>query len=383
VQTGFTALAADHYRAVAGKKIGILANPTTVTADLDHEVDVMRDSPDVDLVAVFGPEHGFRGTTQAGYAEDFYVDERTGLPVYDLYGKDVDGTADVLKQSGIEVMLFDIQDVGARFYTYIWSMYTAMQAAARLGVSFVVLDRPNPISGLRAEGPVFKPGFESGVGLAPIAQRHGLTVGELAQLYNAEFHVAVDLTVIAMQGWDRGQYYEETGLPWVPPSPNMPTVDCAVVYPGTCLFEGTNLSAGRGTTKPFETVGAPFIDYRWAAALNNSGLPGVRFRECHFIPTFNKFANETCGGVELHVTDRNAFDPALTGVEMLVTAKALAAKDFQWVEHGGRYWLDLLSGSDYVRNMIDAGGNSTDIAAGWQDDLQEFANVRKRYLIYR
>jgi uncharacterized protein YbbC (DUF1343 family) len=383
VQTGFATLAADRYRAVAGKKVGILANPTTVTADLDHEVDVMRASPDIDLVAVFGPEHGFRGTTQAGYAEDFYVDERTGLPVYDLYDKDVDGASEVIGQAGIEVMLFDIQDVGARFYTYIWSMYTAMRAAARLGIPFVVMDRPNPISGLRAEGPVFKPGFESGVGLAPIAQRHGLTVGELAHLCNTEFQVFAELTVIPMQGWDRGQYYEDTGLPWVPPSPNMPTVDCAVVYPGTCLFEGTNLSAGRGTTKPFETVGAPFLDYRWAEALNNSGLPGVRFRECHFIPTFNKFANETCGGVELHVTDRNSFDPTRTGVEMLITAKALAPKEFEWVAHGGRYWLDLLSGSDYVRNAIEAGESSTAIAAGWQDELQEFANVRERYLSYR
>jgi uncharacterized protein YbbC (DUF1343 family) len=380
VQTGFAVLAADGYRAVAGKKVGILANPTTVTADLDHEVDVMRASPDVDLVAVFGPEHGFRGTAQAGWAEDFYVDERTGLPVYDLYDKDVDGATGVIGQSGVELMMFDIQDVGARFYTYIWSMYTAMRAAARLGIPFVVLDRPNPISGLRAEGPVFKPGFESGVGLAPIAQRHGLTVGELAQLCNTEFGVSADLTVIPVQGWDRQQFYEHTGLPWVPPSPNMPTVDCAVVYPGTCLFEGTNLSAGRGTTKPFETLGAPFIDYRWAEALNNSGLPGVRFRECHFIPTFNKFANETCAGVELHVTDRNAFDPTRTGVEMLITAKAFAG--FEWHENGGRYWLDLLSGSDYVRNAIDAGRSSTEIAAGWQDELREFANVRERYLIY-
>lgn len=383
MQTGFAALAADRYRAVAGKKVGILANPTTVTADLDHEVDVMRSCPDVDLVAVFGPEHGFRGTAQAGWAEDFYVDERTGLPVYDLYAKDVAGATEVIEQAGIEVMIFDIQDVGARFYTYIWSMYVAMQAAARLGISFVVLDRPNPITGRRAEGPVFSPGFESGVGLAPIAQRHAMTVGELAQLFNGEFGVGVDLAVIPMQGWDRRQYYEQTGLPWVPPSPNMPTVDCAVVYPGTCLFEGTNLSAGRGTTKPFETIGAPFLDHRWAAALNNSGLPGVRFRECHFIPTFNKFANETCGGVELHVTDRNAFDPTRTGVEMLITARAAAPADFQWVENGGRYWLDLLSGSDYVRSAIEAGTNSADIAAGWQDGLRAFGNVRERYLIYR
>src|SRR5882757_4364257 len=389
LRTGFAALAADRYRAVAGKKVGILANPTSVTAELQHEVDVMHTSPDINLVAVFGPEHGFRGTAQAGGSEGFYTDEKTGLPVYDLYAKDAAGAAELITKSGIEVMLFDIQDVGARFYTYIWTMYIAMQAAARLGVPFIVLDRPNPISGKRAEGPVLRTGYESGVGLAPIAQRHGMTVGELATMFNAEFLPAltggkkVELTVTPVEGWHRYDYYEETGLPWVLPSPNMPTVDCATVYSGLCMFEGTNLSAGRGTTKPFETIGAPFIDYHWSEVLNASGLPGVSFRECYFVPTFNKFVNQTCGGVELHVTDRDVFDPIRTGVEMLITAKTLAPKDFQWVINGGTYWLDLLTGSDLVRSAIDAGKTAEQVGNVWRADLARFEKLRAHYLIYR
>ncbi|HEX3815239.1 MAG TPA: DUF1343 domain-containing protein [Mycobacteriales bacterium] len=392
LQTGFAVLAADNYGAVAGRKVGILANPTSVTADLRHEVDVMRGSPDIDLVAVFGPEHGFRGTAQAGWAEDFYVDGATGLPVYDLYGKDVDGAAELIEQSGIEVLIFDIQDVGARFYTYIWSMYTAMRAAAKLETPFVVLDRPNPLGGGPAAGPVLRRGFESGVGLAPIAQRHGMTIGELARMFNAEFGPgetagkSADLSVIELRGWRRGDDYAATGLPWVFPSPNIPTLDSVLVYPGTGMFEGVNLSEGRGTTKPFELIGAPFVDGRWAAALNSAKLPGVLFREAYFLPTFHKFANETCGGVELHVTDRQDFDPIRTTVEMFIAAKTLYPDDFQWKHNAevasNRYWIDRLSGSDYLRAAIDAGQSTDEVTAGWQPELARFEQVRERYLSY-
>lgn len=352
----------------------------------------MHDSPDIDLVAVFGPEHGFRGTAQAGWSQAFYVDDTTGLPVYDLYGKDVDGAAELIAQSGIEVLVFDIQDIGARFYTYIWCMFTAMRAAARLGTPFVVLDRPNPLGGGPAGGPVLRRGFESGVGLAPIAQRHGMTVGELARLFQAEFVPAetggenVDLAVIEMRGWRRGDEFEATGLPWVFPSPNIPTLDTVLVYPGLGMFEGVNLSEGRGTTKPFELIGAPFVDHRWAAVLNSATLPGVVFREAYFLPTFHKFADQTCGGVELHVTDRRDFDPIRTAVEMFIAAKELYPDDFQWKHNAevasNHYWIDRLSGSDYLRTAIDSGHSTDEVIAGWQPGLAQFQQLREQYLIY-
>lgn len=386
VRTGFDVLAADRYRAVAGKRVGILANPTSITADLAHEVDVMHGSAEVNLTAVFGPEHGFRGTAQAGGSEGFYTDEKTGLPVYDLYGKDVAGVVDLMSKSNIELLLFDIQDIGARFYTYIWTMYTAMQAVAGLGVPFVVLDRPNPVGGNPAIGPVLQPQWESGVGLAPIAQRHGMTVGELAQLFNGEFigGKTVELNVIPVQGWRRDQDYDQTGLPWVAPSPNMPTTNSAFVYPGLGMFEGTNMSEGRGTTKPFELIGAPYVDHHWAEALNSAGLTGVQFREAYFVPTFHKFVNQTCGGVEVQVTDRDGFDPIRTAVEMFITAKTLYAKDFVWrYEANNPYWIDKLSGSDYLRTAIDAGKTTDEVVAGWQADLATFERLRERYLSYR
>jgi uncharacterized protein YbbC (DUF1343 family) len=385
VRTGLEVLMSSHYATLRGQKVGVITNPTGILRDRRHEVDVMHGDSQVDLVAVFGPEHGFRGTAQAGGSQGFYNDPRTGLPVYDTYGKSGQALADVIAKSGVDTVVYDIQDVGARFYTYIWTLYDSMVAAAMAGKRFVVLDRPNAISGRQALGPVLHPAYATFVGRKPISQAHGMTVGELARLFNGEWVAddagrAVELTVIEMEGWLRDMYFEDTGLPWVPPSPNMPTVDTAVVYPGTCVFEGTLASEGRGTTRPFEEIGAPYGDWRWRDALTALNLPGAAFRENYFSPTFSKFAGQTVGGVELYVTDRYAFDPVRTAVAMLVTLKRAYPSDFGWRPDN---WIDKLTGSDHVRRSVDAGMGTDDIVAGWQAELNAFRALREKYLIYR
>jgi uncharacterized protein YbbC (DUF1343 family) len=387
-QTGVQVLMADDYKLVQGQKVGIVTNPTGILPDFGHEVDVMAASDKIDLVAVFGPEHGFRGTAQAGGSEGFYVDEQTGLPVYDTYLKSGQALADTFTSSGVDTIMFDIQDAGARFYTYVWTMFDSMQAAALAGKRFVVLDRPNPITGRRAYGPVMTPRFSTFIGREAISQAHGMTVGELAKLFNAEFlDRPVDLTVVEMRGWKRDLAYEDTGLPWVMPSPNMPTVDTAFVYSGTGMFEGTNLSEGRGTTRPFELIGAPYVDHRWADALNALDLPGAGFRLTYFTPTFSKHVNTLCGGVQLYVTDREAFDPVKTGIAMIVTAKRLYPNDFAWrydtSDPARPYWIDKMTGSTQVRTDIDAGKGPDEVEAGWADALKAFAETREKYLIYR
>jgi uncharacterized protein YbbC (DUF1343 family) len=380
VRTGAEVLAADGWRRLAGRRVGVLSNPTGVLGDLTHIVDSMVGAG-VRPVAVFGPEHGFRGTAQAGAGEGEAPDPRTGIPVYDAYGATAASLAALYRRAGVDTVVFDIADVGARFYTYIWTMYTAMQAAAATGAAFVVLDRPNPVGG-RALGPQLDPAFASGVGRQPIVQQHGMTVGELALLFNAEFLPgdggrvsAVD--VVPVRGWRRDEL--RTGLPWVPPSPNMPTQDTALVYPGNCMFEGTLLSEGRGTTRPFETIGAPGVDWRWAERLNTAGLPGVRFRETYFVPTFDKFAGTTCGGVQVHVTDSGAFDAIRTAVTMIVTARQGYPRVFGWRADN---WIDKLSGSARLRTTVDAGAGPNDVVAAWQGELAEFRRRRAPYLLY-
>jgi uncharacterized protein YbbC (DUF1343 family) len=384
VQTGFDVLRAGGYRELRGQKIGMVANPTAVTRDLTHEVDVMHASGGVDLVAVFGPEHGFRGSAQAGGSEGSYKDPRTGIPVYDAYAKSAQRIAADFTKAGIDTVVFDIQDAGARFYTYIWTMYDCMQAAVLAGKRFVVLDRPNPLGGTDATGPVMHPEYTSGVGKQAIAQQHGMTVGELALLFDREFLGGkVRPQAIRMSGWRRGTAYEQTGLPWVMPSPNMPTVDTAFVYPGMGMFEALNLSEGRGTTRPFEIVGAPFLDWHWADALNALGLPGVRFREAYFVPTFSKWVNQNCAGVQVTVTDRRRYDSIRTAIAMIVTARTMYAKDFAWRESAPPYWIDKLTGSDLVRKGVDAGATTDQIVASWQAELTRFRALRARYLLYR
>jgi len=380
VRTGFERLAADGYALLAGERVGVVTNPTGITPDARHLVDVMHADERVGLVAVFGPEHGFRGTAQAGGSEGRYDDPATGLPVYDTYLKSGQALADVFTASGVDTVVFDIQDAGARFYTYIWTLYDCMVAAELAGKRFVVLDRPNPVSGRAALGPVLDRAFATFVGREPIAQAHGMTVAELALLFNAEFLARpVELETVRMTGWRRADFFDSTGLPWVPPSPNMPTPETALVYSGTCLFEGTNLSEGRGTTRPFELLGAEGVDRRWAEAANALGLPGVRFREAYFAPTFSKFQGRTVGGVQLHVHDREAFDPVRTGIGLLVTARR-SWSGFAWRPDN---WIDKLTGSTRVRTLVDAGADTDEVVGAWETDLAAFRAVRREHLLYR
>ncbi|MGW4786086.1 exo-beta-N-acetylmuramidase NamZ family protein [Streptomyces sp. NPDC004230] len=379
-RTGFERLEADGYALLDGRRVGIVTNPTGVTRDVRHIVDVMHADPRVNLVAVFGPEHGFRGTAQAGGSEGRYDDPATGLPVYDTYLKSGKALADIFTASGVDTIVFDIQDAGARFYTYIWTLYDCMEAAQLAGKRFVVLDRPNPVTGRSAQGPVLHKEFATFVGRQPISQAHGMTVAELARLFNGEFLATpVALETVLMTGWKRSDFFDASGLPWVPPSPNMPTPDTALVYSGTCLFEGTNLSEGRGSTRPFELLGAEGIDGRWAAEAERLDLPGVHFREAYFAPTFSKFQGKTVGGLQIHVHDRTAYDPVRTGVALLVTAKKVWS-GFAWRPDN---WIDTLTGSTRVRTMIDAGATADEVVAAWQDELAAFRRVRKGYLVYR
>ncbi|MGH8793607.1 MAG: exo-beta-N-acetylmuramidase NamZ family protein [Stackebrandtia sp.] len=352
---------------VGGDRIGLVTNYTGVLPDLRTTVASLREAG-VALTALFGPEHGLRGTTQAGKSEPDDLDGESGLPLFDTYrhsGADLDA---LVASSGVDTLLYDLQDIGTRFYTYVWTMYDLLASAARTGVRFVVLDRPNPIGGLAAEGPLLDVAAASFVGRASIPIRHGLTVGELARHFNAEAIPAeagrpAELDVVGLTGWRRSHFADQTGLPWVMPSVNMPTLDSALAYSGTGLFEGTNLSEGRGTTRPFELIGAPYVDARLARKLNEQRLPGVRFRDVSFAPTFHKYAGRTVRGVQLHVHDREAFAPVSTTLAMLYSLRVLYPDDFAWrdraadagAEHSGpRHAVDLLWGGDSLRLGLDA-----------------------------
>ncbi len=390
VSTGAQALAKDNWKALQGQKVGVISNPTGILDDLSHIVDTMHASGKVNIVAVFGPEHGFRGSAQAGGSEGDHVDPRTGIMVYDAYGAAADKLATLYTKSGVETVVFDIQDVGARFYTYIWTMYEAMLAAVRTGARFVVLDRPNPTGGY-ARGPMLKPGFTCGVGKREIIQQHGMTVGELARLFNAEY-LPLDtngarlkeLQIIEAKGWRRDQLYADTGLTWVMPSPNMPTPDTALLYPGLCLFEATNMSEGRGTTRPFELIGAPYVDYRWAQALQTKNLPGVAFREAYFTPTISKNANLLCGGLQVQITDPHRVEAILTATHMIVEANKLYPEfDWRTGDNPPGRWIDLLTGSDRFRTMFAAGATAEEIAAAWQAETDAWTARRAKYLLYK
>jgi uncharacterized protein YbbC (DUF1343 family) len=389
VMTGAMVLAEDDWRALAGQKVGVISNPTGILPDLSHIVDTMHASGKVDIVAVFGPEHGFRGTAQAGGSEQDHVDPRTGIMVYDAYGANADKLVSLYTKSGVEAVVFDIQDVGARFYTYIWTMYEAMLAAVRTGARFVVLDRPNPVGGY-ARGPMLKPGYTSGVGKEEIVQQHGMTVGELARLFNAEY-LPLDadgarlkeLQVIQVKNWTRDQLYDDTGLTWVMPSPNMPTPDTALLYPGLCLFEATNMSEGRGTTRPFELIGAPYVDYKWAEALQTKTIPGVEFREAYFTPSISKNANLLCGGVQVQITDPHKVEAITAATHMIVEARKLYP-DFAWrAENPPGRWIDLLTGSDRFRTMLTAGATAEEIVAAWKSETDAWTARRAKYLLYK
>jgi uncharacterized protein YbbC (DUF1343 family) len=341
----------------------------------------------VTLAAIFGPQHGFRSDVQENMIETGHgSDARRRVPVYSLYSETRQPTADMTR--GLDLLLVDLQDVGTRIYTYIYTMAYCLMTAKRDGLKVIVCDRPNPIGGTQVEGPMLVPGFESFVGLYPIPMRHGMTIGELARLFNEHFGIGADLEVIAMDGWTRDMYHDDSGAPWVMPSPNMPTLDSAIVYPGTVLFEGTNVSEGRGTTRPFELIGAPWVvDERFADALNARALPGAHFRATIFEPTFHKHARTTCGGIQIHVTDRKTFQPVLTGVLLVEAFRASDPDRFAWREPPYEYeyekWpFDILAGTSDTRAQIDAGIAAEAIARSWEPAVAAFELVRERFLLY-
>lgn len=371
-------LLAERLDLVAGRRIGLVTNPTGVTASGVGSADALFGRRELKLVALFGPEHGIRGDAEGGAAVASTVDCQTGLPVYSLYGDTRRPTAAMLKD--LDVVLFDVQDVGVRYYTYISTLAYVMQAAAANGKRVVVLDRPNPIGGVVVEGPVLERGQESFVGIYPIPLRHGMTVGELARLFNAEFGIRADLAVVPAAGWRRGLWFDQTGLRWVPPSPNIRTLDSAVAYPCTGLLEGTNLSEGRGTPRPFENVGAPWLDgERWASVLSGLGLPGVEFRPTRFTPDSSKHQGQSCGGVLLRVTDRERFRAVETGLSVIATARQLDPRRFAWQPGNG---FDLLVGNTWLRQRLDAGASVGELAQAWQSGLDGFRAVRQKYLLY-
>ncbi len=315
-----------------GARVGALLHPASVSSNLEHASQVLERYSDdrFRLVAFFGPQHGFLGQTQDNMMEwKSYEHPRLRIPVYSLYAEHREPTAEMLQD--LDVLLVDLQDIGARYYTFIWTMYLCMRACEKNGVTMVVLDRPNPINGISVEGPLLDPHYRSFVGLHLIPVRHGKTIGELAQQFRDEAFPKCKLSILPMENWKREMWLDRTGLTWVMPSPNMPTLDTATVYPGMCLLEGTNISEGRGTTRPFEIFGAPFIDpEKLSSELNALNLPGVFFRENYFQPTFHKFAGELCRGAQIHVTDRDEFRPFLTGVEIIKRIRKIYGKEFQW-----------------------------------------------------
>lgn len=343
VKLGIDNLQSD-FSILSGKRVGLITNATGVDSSFNSTIDVLYAS--TKLTSLFAPEHGIRGAVDAGGTVGADTDAKTGLPVYSLYGTTRHPSEEML--ATIDAFVYDIQDVGARFYTYISTMKYAMQAAAEKGMPFVVLDRPNPLNGIDVQGAVLEAGHESFVGITHVPQRYGLTCGELAQFMNTEDNISCDLTVVKMSGWDRSMYYEDTGLTcWVLPSPNMPTIDTAEVYPGMCLVEGTNLSEGRGTTKPFELVGAPWINgQELADRMNGYNLSGVHFRATSFTPSASKFSGEACNGVQTHVTDRSSYDAVMAGMTLAYTIKELYPTSFEYLSDN---MIDLITGGTYIR----------------------------------
>ncbi len=371
---------------VKGLRLGLVANPASVTPDLVHASIALARAEAADLRALFGPEHGISADAQDLVEVGFARDPATGLPVFSLYGKTRVPTPRML--AGLDALVVDLQDVGARYYTYVYTMLHVLEACAREHKRVVVLDRPNPLGGTAVDGNVLDPEYRSFVGMHPLAVRHGMTIGELALMFREELDLDVDLRVVRMRGWRRGMHFEDTRLPWVLPSPNMPTMDTAVVYPGGCLVEGTNLSEGRGTTRPFELVGAPWLNgHALARALEEEGLEGVAFRPTAFTPTFHKHAERLCRGVQVHVLDRERFPAFLTYLLLIHHAREQNPKRFAWREPPYEYEyvkppIDILCGTDEVRKTVDAGLSPRRLVRGWTRQLEAFGRRRQPHLLY-
>ncbi|MBA3297550.1 MAG: DUF1343 domain-containing protein [Acidobacteria bacterium] len=386
VTLGIDRLLSTDRRLVEGRRIGIVCNPASINAAFRHSADLIVEDPSTTLSAIFGPQHGFRADLQDNMIETPHArDAQRRVPVYSLYSDVREPAPEML--DGIDAVVVDLQDVGTRVYTFIYTMANTMRAAGRAGIPVIVCDRPNPVNGNDIEGHVLDESFASFVGQFPIPLRHGLTIAELARLFNGAFGIDADLHVIPMEGWRRSMFHDETTLPWVMPSPNIPTLDSAVVYPGAVLFEGTTLSEGRGTTRPFELIGAPWIDGdRYADAMNARGLPGVYFRSVFFEPTFQKHAKRTCGGCQLHVTNRLAFTPVRTAIEMLAEFQAEAPAQFAWREPPYEYEhnkmpIDILYGSDKLRSAVE-GGNVNSLTESARRDEDCFRKLREPFLLY-
>jgi uncharacterized protein YbbC (DUF1343 family) len=387
VRSGLEVLLAGRGALLRGRRLGLLAHQASVNGDLEHAASLLRDAPRARLTRLFAPEHGLWGAAQDHAAITHARDPVTRLPVLSLYGRRRVPTAAML--AGLDALVVDLQDIGARYYTFVWSTALAMGACARAGVPVIVLDRPNPLGGHVVEGNLPDPAFASFVGLYPLPARHALTIGELATYINRQYRLGCELTVVPMQGWRRRMLWEDTGLPWVAPSPNMPTPDTARVYPGGCLIEGTNLSEGRGTTRPFEWVGAPFLDaHRYAEGLERLRLPGVRFRPVRFRPTFHKWAGRLCGGVQIHVEHRGRFKPFLTGLALIAVARQQARRRFAWRRppyefEFKRLPIDILLGTDAIRRRLERGAALAELERGWVKELSGWTRRRAAYLMYR
>ena len=368
-------------------RVGVVCNHASVDHAFRHIVDRLIEAPGVHLAAIFGPQHGLRSDVQDNMIETPHRDDAARrVPVYSLYSDTREPTAEMLRE--IDILVIDLQDIGARIYTYIYTMAHCLRAAARHGIPVVVCDRPNPIGGHQVEGAALRAGFESFVGQFPIPMRHGMTIGELSAFFNEHFAIGASLEIATMERWHRRLYADQTGLPWVMPSPNIPTLDTAIAYPGTVLFEGTLLSEGRGTTRPFELVGAPWIDADpFAAAMNALELPGVHFRPAVFQPTFQKHAQQACGGCQIYVVDRDDFRPVMTGVALIDMFRRCDPSRFAWrpppyeYEHQ-KLPIDILSGSDVLRTDIESGRPLQDLVGRWREDEDMFARMREPYLLY-
>ena len=362
-----------------GKRLGLVTGPTGLDKQLKPTIDILNNR--YDLRVLFSPEHGVRGNFQAGTHVDSYVDEKTGIPVLSLYGDSRKPSPEML--GNIDVLVMDIQDIGSRYYTYLYTMSYCMQACAENKKTFVYLDRVNPIGGMQVEGGILDTRYASFVGMYPITPRYGLTAGELAMLFNSEFGIGCELAVVKAEGWKREMYFDDTDLLWVNPSPNIPSLDAAVLYNGTCLFEGTNISEGRGTTKPFEMIGAPWLDpYRLADKMNGMSLPGVIFRPVYFEPAFSKNRGQQCKGVQIHISDHRSVRPVEIGIKLLYEIMDFDRGKFEWVapnrEKGG-YFIDLLTGGDDVRLRH---FEADDLIGKWRGESSRFKAYKEKYHIY-
>ena len=387
VHTGLERLlAGESGITLSGRRVALIGNPTSVDTSLRHAADSIAQLGS--LVALFGPEHGIRGDAQ--YMEAVNKESGgQGIPVHSLYGATEESLSPTdASLSGVDVVVFDIQDVGSRYYTYVWTMVLAMRVCARLGIDFVVLDRPNPIGGTHVEGGWIEEGFDSFVGLRSMPNRHGMSAGEIARWAHRQEGLDLQLDIVEMQGWSRQMGFADTGLPWVMPSPNMPTPDTALVYPGMCLLEGTGISEGRGTTRPFELSGAPYVVADvLVKALQREELPGVGFRACSFTPTFDKYTGSLCVGVQQHVHDAERYLPYLTGVAIVWAIHKLWPDEFSWRSHAYEFVsdipaFDLLAGSAVLREGIDAGASLSELAETWKAGEEEFRQARQEWLIY-